>query len=127
MTCDARLNVCWAGGSPRPHGHRTGLPRPLTRRTGKYRQLWQWLQDQGRDEIRLTFADVEQVLGMPLPQSARRHPTHWYGYEGTALGRAIRDAGWRASQVNLTDETVLFIRDEAQNAGEDGVGKRALN
>lgn len=95
--------------------------------TGKYRQLWQWLQDQGRDEIRLTFADIEEVLGMPLPQSARRHPTHWYGYEGTALGRAIRDAGWHASQVNLTDETVLFIRDEAQNAGEDGVGMRALN
>jgi hypothetical protein len=88
-------------------------------RTGKYRQLWQWLQDQGRDEISLTFPDIEQVLGMPLPHSARRHPTHWYGYEGTALGRAIRDAGWRASQVNLTDETVLFIRDEAQSAGED--------
>ena len=51
---------------------------------GKYRLLWQWLQDQGRDEISLTFADVEQVLAMPLPQSARRHPTHWYDYEGTA-------------------------------------------
>jgi hypothetical protein len=88
-------------------------------RTGKYRQLWRWLQDQGRDDIDLTFADIEQVLGMPLPPSARRHPTHWYGYEGTALGRAIRDAGWRASQVNLTDETVTFIRNEAQSAGED--------
>jgi hypothetical protein len=86
---------------------------------GKYRLLWQWLQDQGRDEISLTFADVEQVLAMPLPQSARRHPTHWYGYEGTALGRAIRDAGWRASQVDLTDETVILKREETQGAGED--------
>jgi hypothetical protein len=75
---------------------------------GKYRLLWQWLQDQGRDEISLTFADVEQVLAMPLPQSARRHPTHWYGYEGTALG-----------QVNLTDETVILKREETQGAGED--------
>jgi Protein of unknown function DUF262/Protein of unknown function (DUF1524) len=87
--------------------------------SGKYRELWRWLRDQGRDEVRLTFADVEQVLGMPLPQSARRHPTHWYGYEGTALGRAIRDAGWHASQVNLTEETVVLKRDETQGAGED--------
>lgn len=83
--------------------------------TGKYRLLWRWLQDQGRDEINLSFADIEQVLGMPLPQSARRHLAHWYGYEGTALGRAIRDAGWRAHQVDLTDETVTFIREEAQS------------
>ncbi len=83
--------------------------------TGKYRLLWRWLQEQGRDEINLSFADIEQVLGMPLPQSARRHLAHWYGYEGTALGRAIRDAGWRAHQVNLTDETVTFIREEAQS------------
>jgi hypothetical protein len=87
--------------------------------TGKYRRLWRWLQNQGRDEISLTFADVEHVLGMPLPQSARRHPTHWYGYVGTALGRAICDAGWRASQVKLTDETVLFIRDDARSPDEN--------
>lgn len=50
--------------------------------------------------------------GMPLPQSARDHLPHWYGYEGTALGRAIRDAGWRATEVNLTSERVTFVRDE---------------
>jgi len=58
---------------------------------------------------------------MPLPQSARRHSTHWYGYEGTALGRAIRDAGWHARQVSLTDETVTFIRDEAPRARENEI------
>jgi hypothetical protein len=77
---------------------------------GKYRQLWRWLQDQGRDDVKCSFTDVEQVLGMPLPPSARNHLAHWYGYEGTALGRAIRDAGWRASGVDLTDETVTFVR-----------------
>jgi hypothetical protein len=80
--------------------------------TGKYRALWRWLKDQDRDEIRLSFADVEQILAMPLPPSARIHLPHWYGYDGTALGRAIRDAGWKASQVNLTDERVVFIPGE---------------
>jgi hypothetical protein len=45
--------------------------------TGKYQQLSRWLQDQSRDEVNMAFADIEQVLGMPLPPSARRHPTHW--------------------------------------------------
>lgn len=80
---------------------------------GKYRALWAWLRDQDRHEIRLTFAEIEQIIGMALPPSARNHLPHWYGYAGTALGRAIRDAGWKASQVNLTDERVVFLPNEA--------------
>ena len=79
--------------------------------TGKYRALWAWLNNQTQDEIPLSFSQVEEIIGMPLPPSARNHMPHWYGYEGTALGRAIRDAGWRASQVNLTDERVVFVRE----------------
>jgi hypothetical protein len=77
---------------------------------GKYRTLWRWLQDQDRDEIQLSFAQVEEILGLSLPPSARTHQPHWYGYEGSALGRAIRDAGWRASKVNMVDERVTFLR-----------------
>jgi Protein of unknown function (DUF1524) len=78
--------------------------------TGKYRLLSRWLQDQPKDEIRLSFAEVEQILSMPLPPSARARRAPWYGYEGTALGRSIRDVGWKAIQVSLDDETLTFIR-----------------
>ena len=77
---------------------------------GKYRALWSWLGKQERNEIPMFFGEVEAIRGMRLPPSARNHAVHWYGYEGTALGRAIRDAGWRASQVNLTAERVTFVR-----------------
>lgn len=79
--------------------------------SGKYRALWAWLGDQVADEIPVTFAQVEEVLGMDLPPSVRNHLPHWYGYEGSALGRAIRDAGWKASGVNLTAERLTFVRD----------------
>lgn len=78
---------------------------------GKYRALWSWLGDQVGDEVPVTFDQVEEILGMDLPPSARNHLPHWYGYEGSALGRAIRDAGWRASGVNLTAERLTFVRD----------------
>jgi len=77
---------------------------------GKYRDLWRWLNQQEPDEIAVSFTQVEEILGMPLPPSARNHEAHWYGYDGTALGRAIRDAGWRATAVNLLEESVRFAR-----------------
>lgn len=77
--------------------------------TGKYRKLWEWLRAQDADGIPLTFEDVEEVLGIALPPSARLHEAHWYGYEGTALGRAIRDAGWKASHVSLVEQRVTFV------------------
>jgi len=45
----------------------------------------------------MSFDAVEDVLGRPLPEPARTHLAHWHGYDGTALGRAIRDAGWKAT------------------------------
>lgn len=82
--------------------------------TGKYRELWRWLRTQQSDRIELTFEEVEDVLGLPLPPSARVHLPPWYGYDGSALGRAIRDAGWTASKVSLEQGRVTFVRaDEA--------------
>jgi hypothetical protein len=78
--------------------------------SGKYHRLWSWLRDQTADEVNLSFANVEDILDMALPPSSRSHEAHWYGYDGTAVGRAIRDAGWKATTVNLTGERVTFVR-----------------
>lgn len=84
--------------------------------TGKYRPLWEWLTSQRTSAVTTTFTEVESVLGFPLPPSCRRHLPHWYGYENTAVGRAIRDAGWRARGVNLVSETVTFEREAVDSA-----------
>lgn len=84
--------------------------------TGKYRPLWTWLIRQPESPVTASFATIEEILGFPLPPSSRRHLPHWYGYDGTAVGRAIRDAGWRARHVDLEAETVIFERDEVDLA-----------
>jgi hypothetical protein len=78
--------------------------------TGKYRPLWEWLTRQPGDEIKTTFAAIENVLDFPLPRSSRDHLPHWYGYKGSAVARAIIDAGWRAHNVDLKAETVTLTR-----------------
>jgi len=77
---------------------------------GKYRELWRWLRRQTDDHIDVTFDQVEAILGLPLPPSSRASTGHWYGSDSTAVGRAIRDAGWRPSKVNLASETLTFVR-----------------
>jgi hypothetical protein len=52
--------------------------------------------------------DVEELIGFPLPPSCRRHLPHWYGAEGSAVARAIQDAGSKATLVSLEDEEVTF-------------------
>jgi hypothetical protein len=85
--------------------------------TGKYRALWRWLRQQPGEDISLSFAQVEQILDGPLPPSARNHLAHWYNYSGSALVRAIRDAGWKATRVNLPNEHVTFVQVSGHEAG----------
>ena len=78
---------------------------------GKYRALWKLLVAERLGRRVMTFDEIEHLIGFTLPSSCRKHLAHWYGYENTAVGRAIRDAGCRARQVNLVAETVEFERE----------------
>lgn len=86
-----------------------------TRHTGKYRLLWAWLVSSREPRIATTFSEIEEVLGFPLPPSCRRHIPHWHSYEGSAVARAILDAGWRAKDVDLTAERLVLERINARS------------
>lgn len=77
--------------------------------TGKYRPLWEWLLQQERREIRISFSDLEHQTGISLPDSCRNHPAHWHSYQGSAVVRAIVDAGWHAERVDLNAGMVSLV------------------
>jgi hypothetical protein len=93
--------------------------RTVKEHTGKYRPLWQWLTRQEQPEIDATFSELEEVLGFPLPPSCREHQPHWYGYDGSAVARAIIDAGWRARNVNVANESLTLTRNPGHLNGRD--------
>jgi hypothetical protein len=87
------------------------LLRPqLDEHSGKYSALFAWLQEQDAPEVSTTFGSIEDLLGFSLPPSSRDHLTHWYSYDGSAVARAVIDAGWKATGVDLTAGTVTFIK-----------------
>ncbi len=83
---------------PRPASAPAPQSEP-TGHTGKYAAVHRWLldQDPAVSELQVSFGQLEDVLGFPLPDSSRNHLAHWYGYEGSAVARAFADAGWKAT------------------------------
>ena len=115
-----RITAIWTRPAPTPTMTQPATLPPdidqasdgdVSAHAGKYHALHDWLRQQGQDELPMSFDAVEDVLGLALPESARTHVAHWYGYEGTALGRAIRDAGWKATGVDLVAERLVFARE----------------
>ena len=106
----ARIDDALSALDPHPDDHADGGVPKVLDYTGKYRPLWQDLRDRDDDKWDATFADVEEVLGFPLPPSSRKHLPTWYGTSGSSVALAIHAAGWKATQVKLDNETVLFRR-----------------
>lgn len=77
----------------------------------KYDPLRRFLENRDADQTPMTFAEVERILDRPLPPSARRHAGWWSNNPGTHVGvGAWRDAGCKATQVDIGAEKLVFVR-----------------
>jgi hypothetical protein len=95
----------YAGGRGRSHRvvPTGGRATPIR---GRYESIEKLLHESKGEEVRVTFAQVEKLIGSPLPPSARRHPAWWH-----SLASAL---GWRASP-QLNKNAVLFRRRTADD------------
>lgn len=82
---------------------------------GKYEPLPQFLNEKGAARLRLSFEQIEQVLGFKLPKSAYAYPAWWSNNEGTHshAGAWLR-AGWRTRDLDLAGHRVTFLKREGQ-------------
>ena len=78
---------------------------------GKYDPLATFLRRQKRDEVLLTFRDIERIVSGILPK-ASADPAWWVGDEGQTP--APHKRAWTSvqftPQVDFKDESVRFIR-----------------
>ncbi|ACG78713.1 hypothetical protein PHZ_c2303 [Phenylobacterium zucineum HLK1] len=80
----------------------------------KYKPLSQRLSGHGADEWRASFAELEEVLGFPLPKGARSGGSWWANDPDKSHSRAWTGHGWEVSEVDRAGETVTFRRNAAQ-------------
>lgn len=77
----------------------------------KYEPLPQFLGTVGGTLHRMSFAEIERVLGFKLPKSAYEHEAWWSNNAtGHSHARAWMKFGWRTESVDLAGRKVTFQR-----------------
>ncbi len=80
-------------------------------RLSKYDTLKRWLQACDRPSVTLTFAELADILGFDLPESALKYDSWWANSAtGGSQIRAWRDAGWEVAEVDRAGRRVTFRR-----------------
>ncbi len=110
----------WLAARPKPAGiekqklHQVDLESfKLIKPTGdggEYYGLQQYLEEQSDlKRLRLTFKDIERILGSNLTESARKHRSWWANdYSTHSQAAAWLKAGWLVEDVDIAAEEVSF-------------------
>lgn len=79
--------------------------------SSKYARLNEFLVDRSDNEIELSFAELERILGSPLPESASVYPAWWANQTPpSSQSSAWMSEGWRA-YPNLKARRVTFRKE----------------
>jgi DNA-binding transcriptional regulator YiaG len=74
----------------------------------KYYPLFEYLNEQPDSGLlELSFAEIEEILGHPLPATASKTRA-WWANSQTSHGKTWQEAGWLVDDVNFAEQIVVF-------------------
>ena len=62
----------------------------------KYYALWAWIRENGTDSFQLTFAEIEQIAGLPIDHSFLTYK------------KELMDYGYQVGKASMKEQTVFF-------------------
>ncbi len=62
----------------------------------KYDPLWKYIQKNGTDRFKLTYAEIEKRTGMPID--------HFF----LAYKKELLEYGYKVGKISMKEQTVLF-------------------
>lgn len=77
-----------------------------------YELFGAWLRSCELQQVTISFADVERIIGETLPRSALEHRTWWSNSPTHPLARAWLMAGWQVPRkgLDLQGQTITLER-----------------
>jgi hypothetical protein len=79
--------------------------------SSKYQPLTAHLRAQRGSQVRMTFAEIERVIGAKLPASAISHRAWWSNNpSNNVMTKAWLQAGFESEQVDLQSRKLAFRR-----------------
>ena len=97
----------------------------------KYTPLETHLRDSGRAHLPMTFGQIEDVIGTPLPPAARKHRALWSNNAGNwVMTKAWLAAGYQTEKVDMEKQKLVFRKAEpgapvVHVPGESSTAKRS--
>lgn len=70
--------------------------------------LGQYLSQQDKKTLILSFAEIESIIGKPLCKSARTYESYWYPGTNRPLSNVIYNAGYDVENVNLKKQIIIL-------------------
>ena len=94
----------------------------------KYEPLEHFLRNQRTELVPMTFAEIEHVIGAPLPASARVHRPWWSNNpKNSVITKAWLSAGFRTEQVNMEKGKLTFRRVQQADASAPSSHRQTSN
>ena len=107
------MKTRWAATHDEDKTHAHGRKRHGCATGGKYRWLYEYLENRYANTVVLTFGQIEDLLGFTLPDLARTDQDWWTTTDLITAEAQYSDAWTLASRTakpNLLARTVLFER-----------------
>lgn len=64
----------------------------------KYDSLWNWIQQNGADSFKLTYAEIEKITGQPIDHSFLRYK------------KELTEYGFCVGKISMKEQTVEFSK-----------------
>ena len=64
----------------------------------KYDALWTYVQKDGSPTIKLTFAQIQEIAGIPMDHSFLKYK------------KELTDYGYQVGKISMREQTVIFKR-----------------
>jgi hypothetical protein len=89
---------------------------------GKYDPLKDFLESQGTERVPVKFAELESILGFPLPAS-KQYPAWWSNSPtNNPMTKVWLRAGYKTEQVDTSGERLVFSRVKSRRPDRDATG-----
>ena len=90
----------------------------------KYKPLEEYLSRLQDHSVKLTFKQVEEIIGTPLPLSATRYRGWWSNNpDNGVITHSWLNAGFKSAQVDMKGQTLLFIKTQEHTTDNSLLGK----
>lgn len=74
----------------------------------KYQKLTEYLINCNQKEVRLTFAEIQKILGFSLDDSAYKYQEFWANCTASTKAYSWMDAGYVIIETDLKAKIVFF-------------------